>query len=215
MHIWQDCPHLTTHCLQDIAHGQCKGGQGHYWALHVSPGTWLVVRKHYAKTQSWVSRFAYVRRVIMDPTTHVCKCSCLFHERHGIPCRHLYLFLTQVRTTDFDVRWWVRYGTYYGEIGTDVFYLCAIDTHHYIHRHPKGHEEFTDEVDNIRVSGQNGPIVPSGKDSAHGIGFVMGLESTDNAVQISDLIHKMNKAPHPIVVNMDGGTSRPSIIMFL
>ena len=117
MHIWQDCPHLTTHCLQDIAHGQCKGGQGHYWALHSSVGTWLVARKQYSKTKSWVSRFAHVRRVSIDPTTHVCTCSCLFHERHGIPCRHLYLFLGEVRSTDFDVRWWISYAIYYGEKG--------------------------------------------------------------------------------------------------
>jgi hypothetical protein len=159
----EDCPHLTPHCLQDIAHGQCKGGQGHYWALHASPGTWLVVRKHYAKTQSWVSRFAYVRRVIMDPTTHVCKCSCLFHERHGIPCRHLYLFLTQVRTTDFDVRWWVRYGTYYGEIGTDVFIYAQFKLTIIPIRIPKGMKTSPPKLTRYERLVKMDPLYPRGK----------------------------------------------------
>jgi hypothetical protein len=144
----------------------------------------------------------------MDPTTHVCRCSCLFHERHGIPCRHLYIFLTYVRTSDFDVRWWVRYGTYYGEIGTtDVCSYLSLDTNHNNDPHLKGHEDFTAEVDNIRAYGYNGPIFTLTKENHHDIGFIKGLETCDNGVQISELIMKMDKAPHPIVVNMDGGAA--------
>jgi hypothetical protein len=40
------------------------------------------------------------------------------------------------------------------------------------------------------------------------IGFIIGVETTDNGNQVAELIHKMNTAPHPIVVNMDGGTLR-------
>ena len=157
----------------------------------VSEGTWLVIRKSYQKTKSWVSRFGYVRRVVIDPTTHVCKCSCLFHERHGIPCRHVYVFLKEVRTTDFDVRWWVTYGSYYGEKG--------IPSHQnpYTHRlhnlnpystpNPKGHEAFTSEVDHIRAYGDRGPIYHMGEEN-YPVGFIIGLETTDNRNQVADLI---------------------------
>jgi hypothetical protein len=39
------------------------------------------------------------------------------------------------------------------------------------------------------------------------VGFIIGLETTDNGNQVADLIHKMNTAPHPTVINMDGGAA--------
>jgi hypothetical protein len=104
--------YATGYCSWTIS-----GSTRTYWALHSSKETWLVSRREYCKTKSWVSRLAYVRRVSFDPTTNAWTCTCHFHERHGIPCRHLYLFLGEVRSTDFDVRWWITYAMYYGESG--------------------------------------------------------------------------------------------------
>ena len=72
------------------------------------------------------------------------------------------------------------------------------------HPHPQGHEEFSGEVDNIRSVGIKGPILHSSVDSER-IGFIMGLQTNDSLGHITDLITKMNAAPHPIVVNMAGG----------
>ena len=70
--------------------------------------------------------------------------------------------------------------------------------------HPQGHEDFSAEVDNIRSYGIKGPILHSSVDSER-IGFIMGLQTNDSLGHITDLITKMNAAPHPIVVNMAGG----------
>ena len=72
-----------------------------------------------------VTRFARVRelRVVMgDKLT----CSCGFFERHGFPCRHMYMALREIRVTDFDVRWHLRYFWDYGKEGCQA-YTDAVD----------------------------------------------------------------------------------------
>ena len=102
---------------QENAHRECQLCQGQYWVLRQSEWCYKIIRNNFKPTKSCVSRFAYVRQVDIDPITHVMKCSCLFWERHGIPCRHLYVLLQKPTITDFDVRWWSAYGAYYGETG--------------------------------------------------------------------------------------------------
>jgi hypothetical protein len=69
---------------------------------------------------------------------------------------------------------------------------------------PPGHEDFTAEVDDIRAYGYKGPIL-SMNDGSQPIDFIMGLQPNDIQNKVTDLIYTMNRAPHPIVVNMDGG----------
>ena len=107
--------------LKENAHRQYHLSKDQYWALRHTEWSYLIIRRQFKPSKSWVSRFAYVRRVDVNPTTNVARCSCLFFERHGFPCRHLYILLQQPTTTDFDVRWWLAYGAYYGEKGKFCF----------------------------------------------------------------------------------------------
>ena len=59
-------------------------------------------------------------------------CDCYHFERHGFPCRHMYMVLREVQTTDFDIRWHERYYWDYGR---------------------KSCEEYTRDVDAIRELG--------------------------------------------------------------
>ena len=93
--------------------------------MRESEWCYFIIRRNFKPTKSCVSRFAYVRRVEVDAITHVATCSCLFWQRHGYPCRHLYTLLEKPTTTDFDVRWWLSYGAYYGETGFYYYRACV------------------------------------------------------------------------------------------
>ena len=72
-----------------------------------------------------VTRFARVRtiRVVMD--NHL-TCDCFWFERHGFPCRHMYMVLREISTSDFDIRWHLRYYWDYGKDDCEE-YTAAVD----------------------------------------------------------------------------------------
>jgi hypothetical protein len=129
---------ITPYALE-IAHGQCKWLEKQYHIIRPCASSYVMIRKKYVPTTSIVSRFCIPREVKVHPTGHL-TCSCLFWERHGIPCRHMYEILRKVSITDFDIRWWVAYATMYGS---------------------KEHHSFSECVDNIRARSSKGPQAPT------------------------------------------------------
>jgi hypothetical protein len=93
---------ITPYALE-IAHGQCKWQEKQYHIIRLCPLSYVMIRKKYVPTLSIVSRFCIPREVKVHPTGHF-TCSCLFWERHGIPCRHLYMKFSRkfpLRTSTF------------------------------------------------------------------------------------------------------------------
>ncbi len=110
----------VTSCALRNAHRQLSFAD-QYWSWRKQFHVFIVVRREYRPTNSIVTRFRMAR--VISNTFGRLRCSCKFFERHGFPCRHLYTIMGQVNVTDFDVRWWRKYGRFYDEPGKDVLYL--------------------------------------------------------------------------------------------
>ena len=78
-----------------------------------------VLRREYAATNSFVSRFLIPREVSVCCHRRL-HCTCKFFERHGFPSRHICTITNRVDATDFDIRWWLKYGQMYGEPGIAI-----------------------------------------------------------------------------------------------
>ena len=105
---------VTAYALEN-AHRQLAAASA-YLCWRNTSTSYVVLRRQYAATKSFVSRFLLSREVRVCSSARL-HCTCKFYERNGIPCRHMYAILGRVRCTDFDVRWWMKYGQKYGEPG--------------------------------------------------------------------------------------------------
>ncbi len=105
---------VTAYALEN-AHRQLAASSS-YYCWRKSSHNYVVLRRGYASTKSYVSRFLMPREVSVCSSGRL-HCSCNFFERHGFPCRHIYIITRRVECTDFDVRWWHKYGQKYGEPG--------------------------------------------------------------------------------------------------
>ncbi len=105
---------VTAYALEN-AHRQLVSSSS-YYCWRNSSETYVVLRRGYAATKSYVSRFLMPREVCVCSRGRL-HCSCKYYERHGYPCRHIYTITRRVECTDFDVRWWLKYGQMYGEPG--------------------------------------------------------------------------------------------------
>ena len=110
---------MTTYALEN-AHRQLASSS-YNWCWRKSSDAFLVVRRRYQPTTSLIPRF-WMARVVTNDSGRL-RCTCKFFERHGYPCRHIYTITGHVQVTDFDVRWWLNYGRFYGEPGRLFFYL--------------------------------------------------------------------------------------------
>ena len=125
---------FVTRYAELNAHQQCTGyvDGDRYWLWKINAKTLWVLLKAHATTVSPVTRFARVR-VVSVVMGDKLMCSCGFFQRHGFPCRHMYMAMREIRVSDFDIRWHLNYFWKYGK---------------------EGHQAYTDEVDRIRRSGR-------------------------------------------------------------
>ncbi len=112
---------MTRYALEN-AHRQLASAS-EYWCWRRGSDAFVVLRRKYAPTDSFVPRFLMARAVQISFGR--LQCSCKFFERHGFPCRHIYTITGRVELTDFDVRWWLKYGQWYGESGKIIFLLLS------------------------------------------------------------------------------------------
>ena len=171
----------VTAYAEENAHRQCVWQEGLYYTLKKSRREYLVMRRRRAHTESPITRFARVRHVRVCINNRV-SCSCMFWERHGFPCRHIYELLQKVSATDFDVRWHLRYLRCYAE---------------------NGEEEYTRSVDALRARPARGPFW-AGELAGSTDEIVKGLQSEDDENRVRDVIFSVARAAAPIVIGNDG-----------
>ena len=116
---------VTPYALEN-AHRQLSSSYS-YWCWRQASDVFIVVRRRYEPTESLITRF-WMARVVTNINGRL-RCTCKFFERHGYPCRHIYTVTGLVQVSDFDVRWWLNYGRFYGEPGKLSCYLMRTWAH--------------------------------------------------------------------------------------
>ena len=116
---------VTAYALEN-AHRQLASASA-YICWRKTSNIYVVLRREFAATTSCVSRFL-IPRVVSVCNHGRLHCTCKFFERHGFPCRHIYTITGRVDATDFDIRWWHKYGQMYGEPGIATVVSCFVAT---------------------------------------------------------------------------------------